>query len=175
MKKAFPRRGTTITVTRTLILFLSCLPLISYSQLRENKATELLVGLAINDGSGGYHLSAAHGWQGKSFGLGVYTSFLNTPSNKFSNWTILGLQTKVRVGDGSIKPYGVFDFGLFNLQTINDDVNMRTASLDLGGGIDKELKSGNGLLIDARWKWLVDYAGKREAIRVFTFNVGLRF
>jgi hypothetical protein len=159
------------------LLLLACLllPFFSFSQLRNNRTLELLGGLAINDGSSGYHLQVTGGWQGKTFGLGVYTSFLNTPSNKFSNWTILGLQTKVRVGDGSIKPYGVFDFGLFNFQTINDDVNMRTASLDLGGGIDKELNSGNGFLLDARWKWLVDYAGKRDAIGVFTLSVGMRF
>jgi hypothetical protein len=157
-----------------LITFL-LVPLLSFCQLKKNRAFEVLGGVAINEGSAGYHVSATNAWQGKSFGLGVYTSFLNTPSTKFSNWTIIGLQMKVRAGNGSIKPYGVFDFGLFNFQTINDKVNMRTASLDLGGGIDKELDNGNGLLLDVRWKWLVDYGGKREAIRVLTLNVGMRF
>lgn len=155
------------------VIFFLLLPLISFSQ--RSRSIELLGGLAINDGSSGYNLQLGMGPQWKSFGMGIYTSFLNTPSNKFSNWTIMGLQMKVRAANGDIKPYGLFDFGLFNLQTINDKVNMRTASLDLGGGIDKELKNGNGLLFDARYRWLVDYGGERETIGVFTLCVGLRF
>lgn len=154
-----------------VIFFL--VPAISFAQ--RTRTIELLGGLAINNGNAGYHLSAAAGRQWNHFGLATYTSFLNTPSVKFSNWTIVGLQMKVLGGEGDIRPYGVFDFGLFNFQTINEKVNMRTASFDLGGGIDKELRNGNGLLIDARMKWLVDYAGKRDAIKVFTLNVGLRF
>jgi len=158
---------------RLLLFILFLIPAIAFSQ--RTRAIELLGGLAINDGNSGYHLSAAAGPQWKHFGFACYTSFLNTPSNKFSNWTILGLQLKGIGGEGDVRPYGVFDFGLFNFQTINEKVNMRTASLDLGGGVDKALKSGNGLLIDARWKWLVDYGGSRDTIGIFTVNVGLRF
>ena len=158
---------------RLLLFVLFVLPTLAFSQ--RTRAIELLGGVAINDGEGGYHLSVAAGPQWKHFGFATYTSFMNTPGNKFSNWTIIGLQLKPIFSEGEIRPYGVFDFGLFNLQTINDKVNMRTASLDLGGGIDKGLKNGNGLLIDARWKWLVDYGGESDAIGVFTLNVGLRF
>lgn len=158
---------------RLLVIVLVLAPLISFSQ--RTRSTELLGGLAINDGSSGYNVSFGTGAQWKSFGMSMYSAFMNTPSNKFSNWTIIGLQMKVRAANGDIKPYGLFDFGLFNLQTINDKVNMRTTSLDLGGGIDKELKSGNGLLFDARYKWLVDYGGERPTIGVFTLCVGLRF
>ena len=158
---------------RSFLLILFVLPAFAFAQ--RNRAIELLGGVAINDGSAGYHLSAAVGPQWKHFGFATYTSFLNTPSVKFSNWTIIGLQMKVLGGEGDIRPYGVFDFGLFNLQTVNDKVNMRTASFDLGGGIDKALKNGNGLLVDARYKWLVDYGGKNDTIGIFTVNVGLRF
>lgn len=155
----------------TLVFVL--LPLICFSQ--KVRSTELLGGLAINDGSSGYNLQVGLGRQWKSFGMSMYSSFLSIPSRKFSNWTIMGLQMKVRAAGGDIKPYGLFDFGLFNFQTINEKVNMRTASLDLGGGIDKELKNGNGLLFDARYRWLVDYGGERATIGVFTLCVGLRF
>jgi hypothetical protein len=158
---------------KLLFIVLLFAPLISFSQ--KIRSTELLAGIAINDGSPGYNLSLSTGPQWKSFGMGIYTSFMNTPAIEFSNWTIIGLQMKVRAPEGIIKPYGLFDFGLFNLQTNNDKVNMRTASLDLGAGIDKEMKSGNGLLFDARYKWLVDYGGERETIGVFTLCVGLRF
>ena len=156
-----------------LFVTLVFLPALTFAQ--RNRAFELIGGLAIVDGTAGYNISAAMGPQWKHFGFATYTSFLNTPSTKFSNWTIIGLQMKVLGGEGPIRPYGLFDFGLFNFQTVNEKVNMRTASLDLGGGIDKGLKNGNGLLIDARFKWLVDYAGKRNAVRVFTLGAGLRF
>lgn len=158
---------------RSLFLLLIVLPTLVFSQRK--RAIELLGGAAFNDGSGGYHVSVAAGPQWKHFGMATYTAFMNTPSNKFSNWTIIGLQFKPIFSEGPIRPYGIFDFGLFNFQTINDKVNMRTASFDLGGGIDKELKNGNGLLIDARWKWLVDYGGERATIGIFTLNAGLRF
>lgn len=150
-------------------------PFLAYPQLREKRSINLLGGLAVNDGASGYQLEVAGGFQGKAFGLGVYSGFLSNPSIEFTNWTIIGLQTKVLVGDGGIRPYGLFDFGLFNFQTISEDVNMRNASLDLGLGIDKGLQNGNGLLLDLRWKWLVDYAGEWDPRRVFTFGVGIRF
>jgi hypothetical protein len=159
-------------VLSVLILFFS---VSAFGQLREKRAVSLLAGLAVSDGSSGYHVEAAGGFQGDHFGLGVYTDFVGIPSREFSNWTILGMQMKFLAGNGSIKPYGLFDFGLFNFQTNNDDVNMRTASLDLGAGIDRSLRSGNGVLLDARWKWLVDYAGKRDAVKVFTLSLGYRF
>lgn len=158
---------------KSLLLILFLVPAMAFSQ--RNRAVELIGGVAINDGSAGFNFHADVGPQWKHFGSATYTSFLSNPSIDFSNWTILGLQLKVLGGEGDLKPYGLFDFGLFNFQTINNDVNMRTASLDLGGGVDKGLKNGNGLLIDARFKWLVDYAGKRDAIRVFTVGAGLRF
>lgn len=135
----------------------------------------MLGGVAINDGSAGYHLHVSGGRQGKSFGMGIYSAFVGNPSIEFSNWTIIGLQTKVLGGSRAIKPYGLFDFGLFNFQTINGDVNMRTASLDLGAGIDKEMNNGNGLIFDARYKWLVDYGGERDAVGIFTLSAGIRF
>lgn len=156
-----------------LIFILFLLPCVAFSQ--RNRAVELMGGLAINNGNSGYHLHAAAGPQWNHFAFGIYSSFLNTPSNKFSNWTILGMQFKGLVGEGSLKPYGVFNFGLFNFQTINEKVNMRTASLDLGAGINNTLRNGNAFLLDLRWKWLVDYAAKRETIGVMTLSAGMRF
>lgn len=158
---------------RHLWVVLFFLPVIAFSQ--RNRAIELLGGLAVNDGNSGYNLQAAVGPQWNHFGFACYTSFINTPSSKFSNWTILGLQLKALGAEGDLRPYVVFDFGLFNFQTINDNVNMRTASLDLGVGIDKAIRNGNGFLVDLRYRWLVDYAQKRDAIGIFTLNVGLRF
>jgi len=160
---------------RLPIILLLVVPTLAFSQRQRNRAVEILAGLAINDGSAGYHFSVAAGPQWKHFGMATYTSFLNTPGNKFSNWTIIGLQLKPIFGGDNIRPYGVFDFGLFNLQTISGKVNVRTTSLDLGAGIDKPLKNRKGLLIDARWKWFVDYNGERDAIGVFTLSAGLRF
>lgn len=157
---------------RLVVLIFFIIPALSFAQRKH--VMELIGGLAINSGDAGYNVSLAHGLQWRHFGMAAYTSFVNTPK-KFSNWTIIGLQTKVLGGEGDIKPYGVFDFGLFNLQTIGEKVNMRTASLDLGAGVDKVFKNGNGFLIDARMKWLVDYAGKKDAIKVFTLGIGLRF
>lgn len=159
--------------TLLVILFLFLIPALAFSQ--RNRAVELIGGIAVNDGTAGFNLHADVGPQWKHFGFASYTSFLSNPSIEFSNWTILGLQLKVIGGEGDLRPYGLFDFGLFNFQTIKEKVNMRTASLDLGGGVDKGLKNGNGLLIDARFKWLVDYAGKNDAFRIFTLGVGLRF
>lgn len=157
-----------------LFIFLS-IPFLAFPQLREKRALNLLGGLAVSDGASGYHVELAKGFQKKAFALGVYTGFVGVPSIEFSNWTILGLQTKVLFREEGIRPYGLFDFGLFNFQTITDDVNMRTASLDLGLGIDKGLRNGNGFLFDVRWKWLVDYAGEWDARRVLTIGAGIRF
>lgn len=158
---------------RSSLLVLFIVPTCVFAQ--RHRAVEILGGLAINDGNAGYHLHVDAGPQWKHFGLASYTSFVSNPSVKFSNWTIAGLQMKVLGNGGGIRPYGLFDFGIFNFQTINEKVNMRTASLDLGGGVDKALKNGNGLLIDARFKWLVDYGGTRQSIRIFTLSAGLRF
>lgn len=159
---------------KRLVLVVICLlPALAFAQ--KNRATEIIGGVAVIDGDAGFNISASSGSQWKHFGLSAYTSFLSAPSRQFSNWTIVGLQMKLLGGSGDLKPYGVFDFGLFNFQTMKDKVNMRTASLDLGGGVDKTMKNGNSLLIDARFKWLVDYAGERNTIRVFTVGVGIRF
>lgn len=160
---------------RFLVILLMLFPLITFSQLREKRAINLLGGLAVSNGASGYHLEASGGYQGKGFAFGVYTGLVSTPPIEFTNWTILGLQSKLLFGDGEIKPYGLFDFGLFNFQLISDDLNLRTASLDLGLGIDKALRSRNGFLLDVRWRWLVDYAGEWAPRRVLTVGVGMRF
>ncbi|HZY79727.1 MAG TPA: hypothetical protein VFE50_09400 [Cyclobacteriaceae bacterium] len=160
---------------KVLFIALMMLPLITSAQLRQRRAVEVLGGAAVNNGAGGYNLALSLGPQWEHFAVGSYMSFISTPSNKFWNFTIAGLQMKVLAGNDQIRPYGVFGFGLFNFQGINDKINMRTASFDLGAGIDKPMKNGNGFLVDGRWKWLVDYAGKRETIGVLTLSVGLRF
>lgn len=157
-----------------VVLILLLIPFVAFPQLREKRAVNLLGGIAVNDGAAGYHLEAAGGFQGKSFGFGIYSALLSNPSIEFTNWTIIGLQTKFLFGEG-LRPYGLFDFGLFNFQTIRDDLNLRTASLDLGVGVDKPMRSGNALLFDVRWRWLVDYAGEWDARRVLTVGIGIRF
>lgn len=159
---------------RAFLVVLLLFPLILFAQ--RNRSLELIGGLAVQNGTSGYHVGVAGGRQGEHFGMAISSHFLNTPGNKFSNWSIMGLQMKGLFGDRPFKPYGLFDFALFNLQTINDDVNMRTIAFNLGGGIDKPFARGDSaFLADIRWKWLVDYKGERTAIRVFMVSFGIRF
>lgn len=160
---------------KLLVILLIVLPLITSAQLRQRRAVELLGGAAVNEGAGGYNLALSLGPKWEHFSAGMNMQFFSIPSREFWNFTIAGLQMKVLAGNDKINPYGVFGFGLFNFQSINDKINMRTASFDLGAGIDKPLRNNNGFLIDVRWKWLVDYKGERETAGVLALSVGLRF
>jgi hypothetical protein len=141
----------------------------------ENRFITLLGGYASAEGDAGFHIEAARVFQPRGFGIGAFTSFIRIPKVNYTNWTITGLQLRAGAARGDVKPYGVFDFGMFNLTYTDGDVTLRTATLDLGGGIEKSIGGKSSILFDFRWKRFLDYKGERDAFTIWTFNAGLKF
>lgn len=142
---------------------------------KENRFTTLLAGYAAAEGESGIHLEAARIIQPQSVGFGAYMSYIRMPKVNYSNWTIAGLQLRAGAKEGEIKPYGVFDFGLFNLTYSNEDLTFRTGTVDLGGGIEKSIGEKSSFLLDFRWKRFFDYKGERDGFSMWTFNAGIKF
>lgn len=142
---------------------------------KENRFTTLLGGYAAVEGESGFHLEAARIIQPHGFGFGAYMSYIRIPKVNYSNWTIAGLQLRAGAKEGEIKPYGVFDFGLFNLTYSNEDLTFRTGTVDLGGGIEKPIGEKSSFLLDFRWKRFFDYKGEHDGFSMWTFNVGIKF
>ncbi|MBX2961237.1 MAG: hypothetical protein KF687_01920 [Cyclobacteriaceae bacterium] len=141
---------------------------------KSKRHTMFLGGIAATDGRAGINLEVGGGYQPGGFGVGAYTSFISIPSTDFSSWTIVGLQLRGGPQSGEIKPYFLFNYGMINLNFVSEKVNLRTATLDLGGGIEKPLNK-NALLFDIKWKRFVDYKGERDGFTIWTFSVGLKF
>lgn len=142
---------------------------------KENRYLTLLGGYVSAEGESGIHLEFARIYQPRSFGFGTYTSYIRIPKVNYSNWTITGLQLRAGAANGQIKPYGVFDFGLFNLTYTNEDVTFRSGTLDLGGGIEKPIGEKSSFLLDFRWKRFFDYKAERDAFTMWTINAGIKF
>lgn len=142
---------------------------------KENRYLTLLGGYVSVEGESGIHLEFARIYQPRSFGFGAYTSYIRIPKVNYSNWTITGLQLRAGAANGQIKPYGVFDFGLFNLTYTNADVTFRTGTVDIGGGIEKPIGEKSSFLFDIRWKRFFDYKAEREAFTMWTINAGIKF
>jgi hypothetical protein len=134
-----------------------------------------MAGLAIAEDQPGFHIEMTRGYQPSAFGFGVFTSFIRIPEVDFSDWTILGLQLRAGPQRGKTKPYFVFDYGIINMVFMEDDVNMRSATLDLGGGLEINMQGSSSFLLDFRWKRFLDYQGERDAFTVWTINAGLKF
>jgi hypothetical protein len=142
---------------------------------KENRFITLLGGYASAEGESGFHFEAARVYQPRSFGFGAFTSYIRIPKVNYSNWTIAGLQLRVGAAKGKIKPYGVFDFGMFNLTYEDGEITLRTGTVDLGGGIEKSIGEKSSFLLDFRWKRFLDYRGDRDAFTIWTINAGVKF
>jgi hypothetical protein len=134
----------------------------------------ILGGLALTDDHAGINLEFGGGYQPGSIGFGAYTQLISVSSVDFTSWTIVGMQLRGGPQAGEVKPYFIFDYGLINLVAIGNIANMRTATFDLGGGIEKSLRK-NAWLIDLKWKRFVDYKGERDGYTVWTISTGLKF
>lgn len=142
---------------------------------KSKRFTTVLAGVAISDDQPGYHFEFARGYQPSVLGVGAFSGFMRIPDMDFSDWTIVGLQLRASPQLSDVRPYFVFDYGIINMVVIDDKVNMRTASLDLGGGIEKQMGGSTAFLLDFRWKRFLDYQGERDAFTVWTINAGLKF
>lgn len=142
---------------------------------KENRYTTLLGGYATVESESGIHLEVARIIQPHGFGFGAYTSYIRIPKVNYSNWTIAGLQFRAGAKEGEIKPYGVFDLGLFNLTYNNEDLTFRTGTVDLGGGIEKPIGEKSSFLLDFRWKRFFDYKAERDGFSMWTINAGIKF
>lgn len=140
-----------------------------------NRFTSLLAGLALAEDQPGVHIELMRGFKPGSFGFGIFTSFIRVPAPDYSAWTILGLQLRAGPKTGNTKPYFIFDYGMFNMVIIDDDLNMRTANLDLGGGVEIPTGGGSSFLVDLKWKRFMDYKAERDPYTIWTNNVGLKF
>jgi hypothetical protein len=141
---------------------------------KENRFLSILGGYASAEGESGINFELARGFQPKGFGFGAYTSFVRIPKVNYSNWTITGLQLRASAVNGEIKPYGIFDFGMFNLSYSNEKVTFRTGTVGLGGGLEKSM-GDKSFLLDFRWKSFFDYKGERDAFTMWTVNAGIKF
>ena len=142
---------------------------------RGSRFTSLLAGLALADDHPGVHIEFMRGFKPGSFGFGIFTSFIRVPAIDYTDWTILGLQLRAGPESGNAKPYFIFDYGMFNMVVIDDDLNMRTANLDLGAGVEIPAGGKSYFLVEAKWKRFMDYKAERDPYTVWTINVGLRF
>lgn len=137
--------------------------------------TSLLAGLALAEDQPGIYIEYTRGLKPGSFGFGAFTSFIRVPALDYSAWTILGLQLRAGPKTGTPRPYFVFDYGMFNMVIIDDDLNMRTANLDLGGGVEIPAGGRSSFLVDLKWKRFMDYKAERDPYTIWTINVGLKF
>jgi len=142
---------------------------------KSKRFTTVLAGVAISDDQPGYHFEVARAYQPSFLGVGAFSGFMRIPDMDFSDWTIVGLQLRASPQLSDVRPYFVFDYGIINMVVIDDKVNMRSATLDLGGGLEKQIKGSSAFLLDFRWKRFLDYQGERDAFTVWTINAGLKF
>jgi hypothetical protein len=139
------------------------------------RAVPVLGGVALMDGDPGYYVEGGIRYEPRAVGFGVFTSFLRVPNQEFSNWTILAAQISVTPQIGFVNPYLTVNYGMFNFQLIEDKVNFRTCTLELGGGIENKFATWASFMVDFRWKGFFDYGAQRDPFNSWVLSAGSKF
>lgn len=150
------------------------LPLAGIAQTEKFNA--IVAGLAAYGGHTGIHAEAASGRQARNVDFGTYTSIISVSDQNFLRWTAIGFQIRGGPLDQKVNPYGLINYGLINTDLRNSGgLNLRNATIDLGGGIAVPLFGKFSFIADIRWKRYFDWKDDLAPFTIWTLNGGVKF